>query len=144
MKKPHMHSAAVTFHAQTGNTTLWTDIDPENPVCYAATQPNNASQSYLEGILNLLQFFETTHISDGIEIHIDHLHTYNMLTRFLPKWKLHSWHTSQNKPAPHSGLLKQIDHILQKRPKIAFRNYSREFIFLDYPLRRAKECNVPN
>jgi hypothetical protein len=143
-REQHHHLAAVTVHPRQANISLWTDIDPTNPVCYSYTQdPKDLTGCYLDGILSMLQFLQSVSVKSA-EIHMDHLHTYNILTRFLPKWKLHSWHTSQNKPVSHKAVLKQIDGILQQRPDISFRNYSREFIHLDYPLRRAKECNVAN
>lgn len=137
------HLAAVTFHPQTKTISIWTDVDPDNPVCYVAKTPDDNTGCYLDGIFNLLLFFQATNISTNVEIHIDHLHTYNILTRFLPIWKMHSWYTSQNKPVTNKIILQQIDGLLQTMSQISFRNYSREFIFLDYPLRRAKNCTVP-
>jgi len=105
---------------------IWTDTE-EMPTVVTTT-PSQRTTLYLQGVHLLLEFA----LSEGwqsvdVAIHMDNLQCYNVLSRYLWKWKQQFWHTARNQPVQNKELVQSIDKMLAQFSSVKFRNVSEGF-----------------
>jgi len=83
------------------------DMDEEEE-CKESYLMLYALQTYL-----LEQFSESQRSQTHFNLTVLHLHTYNVLDKYLGKWKNNAWMGSKG-PVPHLDLMKSLWNILQQ------------------------------
>ena len=132
------------IHVSGNDIHIVVDTEKEAPVVLSAAQhPLRLTESYqlaskyLQGIETILDFMQHDQHPDDAEyevvIHLDHLLTYNILTRYLAKWNRQEWHTSRNEPVPNVDQMKHMYRILQESwgNRVSFHNVSPSFAHQD-------------
>lgn len=80
---------------------------------------------YLEGVVYLMEYFIEEKLQDSpIEIQLDNLLAFNILTRYISRWKKQQWHTSRNEPIPVQPFMYKIDTLLTNFKDLKFKNLS--------------------
>ena len=142
------HLAAVSATPDGSRVAIWVDSDPEDPIVVTVTpitqdlrSANRRALGIIQGLCVLFEFAaDQGWTQDSWEIHLDDLHTYNIVTRYLVKWKQYGWRTTKNVPVPGACLLAHLDLLISAMRTVKFYNYSKHWIDGDEPLRIAQSA----
>lgn len=132
-----LHLAAVDVDPSCQTLALWTDLD-EEAVSVRYTVPAVSKvmswYPYVLALTHLLEYILHERLAEG-EIHLNDLHTYNVLTRYLAAWQRHSYHNSQNVPVPHRALLEHWSQLISQLPGWRLKLFTQGYEQLSHPLR---------
>jgi hypothetical protein len=138
------HLAAVSVEED--YILMWIDTEPDivskvRDDMYELEPEDTANTRkallYLLGIDNLLEYQQTKKWK--LEIHIDNLLAFNILTRYLFAWKKNNWVTSKKRPVNNKIFLNQLANRLEECGElVTIKNFSLNYAKWDTALKNVK------
>jgi ribonuclease HI len=101
-----MKECGVTVLSNLVGVVVWGGEkgDIIDTMVFSANDTDDASTSILRAVERVWEKYSP----QDIHIHLDNLHAYNVITRYLESWNRQSWYTSKNIPVPNRDLMMKL------------------------------------